>query len=211
MKNLPSDIWSDEVLTLGLVKTWTSAIMYVPVMKMRIRATLRSTSTGVEYEDEEELIIPKTNAVRDPVAVVIHLQYTATSLSAVVSPIWLEDSAKRAEPSPSPTKIVFEVFVHEVEVFYSLLCQQVGEQPGRVNLLLRNVVVENFVCHSFIPICRYKTWSRENYSDVADNKPKCEVVQHDKVYCGPCEPQVLHIPPVIGLWGYLRWNVILLH
>jgi len=52
----------------------------------------------VYQQQDEELTVPKADAVVDPWTVVVHVQHATVACRAVMAPLWFEDIAHQAIP-----------------------------------------------------------------------------------------------------------------
>jgi hypothetical protein len=53
----------------------------------------------VDQQQDEELTVPKADAVVDPRAVVVHVQHATVARRAVMAPLWFKDIAHQTIPS----------------------------------------------------------------------------------------------------------------
>ena len=53
----------------------------------------------IDEEEDEKFAVPKANAIVDPGAVVIHVQYASIARRAVMASLWLENVAHKAVAS----------------------------------------------------------------------------------------------------------------
>jgi len=116
-------------------------------------ADVQAAQHGVDYKQEEVLVVPEADAVHDPGAMMVHFQNAALTNSTVMTSVWLVNQAVLT-PAPLARK-------------FSLMSFQVVGVLGAGQLPLQTF--------------RHLSRTCEQSTAVADQQHRCEILRNEQL------------------------------